>query len=84
MLLTHDISLGADGNQAVDVLADGNKHLSCHVTALLRSRSLVLNVNTGGAFLDEQLGELHDGSEATVTGVGIGDDGAEEVGVGDC
>lgn len=79
----HDISLGTDGNQAVDVLADRDKHLSGHVAALLRSGSLILNVNTSSTLLDEKLGELHNGSQATVTGIGISNDGAEEVGVGD-
>jgi hypothetical protein len=81
-LLTHDISLGTDGNQAVDVLADGHKNLSGHVAALLGARSLVLNVNTSGALFDEQLCELHDGSQTSVTGISVGDNGSEEISVG--
>ena len=80
---THDIGLGTDGNQTVDVLADGHKHLTGHVATLLGTGGLVLNVDTGGTALDEQLGELHDGGQTTVTGIGIGNDGTEVVDVGD-
>jgi hypothetical protein len=79
--LTHDVSLRANGNQAVDVLLDGDKDLASHVAALLGSGGLILNVDTGGTLLDEELGELHDGSETTVAGISIGDDGTEVVNV---
>jgi hypothetical protein len=52
------------------------------MTALFRAGSLVLDVDSGGAFFNKELGELHDGSETSVTGVGVGDDGAEIVDVG--
>jgi len=79
----HDISLGTDGNQTVDVFADGNQHLTGHVATLLGTGSLVLNVNTSSTALNEELGQLHDGSQATMTGIGIGNDGTEIVDVGD-
>lgn len=75
----HDISLGTDGDEAVDVLLDGDEDLAGHVTALLGTRGLILNVDTGSTLLNEELGELHDGSKTTVTGIGIGNDGAEVV-----
>lgn len=81
--LTHDIGLCADGNETVDVLADWDKDLAGHMAALLGTWSLVLNVDTGSTLLDEELGELHDGGQATVASVGIGNDRAEVVNVGD-
>ena len=79
----HDVGLCADRDQAVDVLGDGDQDLARHVAALLGARGLVLDVDACGALFDEELGELHDGSEAAVAGVGVGDDGAEVVDVGD-
>ena len=79
----HDIGLSTDGNEAVDVLLDGNEDLAGHVAALLGTRGLVLNVNTGSTLLNEELGELHDGGKTTVTGIGIGNDRAEVVVVGE-
>ena len=79
---THDVRLRADGNQPVDVLADGHQHLARHVAALLGAGRLVLDVDAGGALLDEQLGQLHDGREPAVARVGVGDDGPKEVGAG--
>lgn len=61
------------------MFADGDQDLSGHVTTLLGTRSLVLNVNTSSTLLNEELGELHDGGETTVTSVGIGNDGSEVV-----
>lgn len=74
-----DIGGGSDGNQSVDVLLDGDQHLSGHVATLLGTRGLVLNVDTGGTSLDEHLGELDDGSQTSVTSVGIGNDGSQVV-----
>lgn len=81
-LLTHDIRLCPDGNQAVDVLADGHKHLARHVSTLLGARRLVLDVDTRSTLLDEQLGQLHDSRQSAVARVRVGDDGAEVVDVG--
>jgi hypothetical protein len=64
------------------VLADGDKHFAGHVSALLRSGRLVLNVDACCALLDEELRELHDCGEAAVTGIRIGDDGSEVVDTG--
>ena len=82
MLPTHDVGLGADGNQSVDVLLDRDKDLASHVAALLRARGLVLDVNAGGTALDEELGELHHGSQTTVTSIGVSNDRGEVVDVG--
>lgn len=78
----HDVGLRADRDKAVDVLADGDEDLAGHVAALFRAGGLVFNVNTGGALFDKELGQLHHGSQAAVTGVGVGDNGAEVVNVG--
>lgn len=78
----HDVALETDGNETVDVLRNGDKDLSGHVTTLLGARGLVLDVDTGGTGLDHHLGELHDSGETTVAGVTVGDDGAEVVDLG--
>lgn len=80
--LTHNVGLSADGDQTVDVLTDGHQHFTSHVPALLRARSLVLNVDTGSASLDEKLGQFHDRGQTTVASVGVRDDGSEVVNVG--
>jgi hypothetical protein len=79
---SHNVGLGTDGNETVDVLGDGDEDLSGHVSTLLGTRSLVFNVNSGGSTLNEELGELKDGGQSSVSGVGIGNDGTEVVDVG--
>ena len=58
------------------MLTDGHEHLSSHVSTLLRSRCLIFNVDTRSTFLDEQLCELHDGCEASVSSIRISDNRA--------
>lgn len=82
LLHTHDVGLRTDGDQAVDVFADGYKHLSSHVATLLGARGLVLNVNTSSTTLNEQLGQLHHSGKTTVTSISIGDDRAQVVDIG--
>jgi hypothetical protein len=77
--LTHDIGLGTDGNQTVDVLVDRDKHLAGHVAALFGTGGLVFNMNSSGAALNKKFCELHDSSQTSVAGVGIGNNGAEVV-----
>lgn len=64
------------------MLADRDQHLSGHVSAFLGPGGLILDVDAGRPFLDEQLRQLHDGRQASVTRVGVGDDRAKEVRVG--
>jgi hypothetical protein len=78
----HNIGLGSDGNETVDVLADWDQDLTGHVAALLGTRCLVLNVNTSSTLLNEELGELHDGGQTTMSGIGISNDWAEVIDVG--
>ena len=73
-ITAHDIGLGSNGDQAVDVLADRYQDLACHVSALLCSWSLVFDVNTRCTLLDKQLCELHDGCQTSMSGIRIGDD----------
>lgn len=80
--LTHDICLSTDGNETVDVLADRDQDLPGHVATLLGARSLVLDVDTSSTSLNEELGQLHDGSQPTMPSVGISDDGPQIVDVG--
>ncbi len=49
------------------------------MTALLRPRLLVLEVHPGGAGLHEELDELHDRAQASMSGVAVGDDGGQIV-----
>jgi hypothetical protein len=81
--LTHNICLGTDGNQAVDVLADGHQDLSSHVSTLLGSWGLVLDVDTSSTLLNEELRQLHHGSQTSVSSIGISDNRAQIVDVGE-
>ena len=77
VLNTHDVVLEPNRNESIDVLLDRDEHFASHVAALLGARSLVLDMDTSCTSLNEELGQLHSGSETTMTGVGIGDDGSE-------
>src|SRR5262249_25411043 len=79
VLDAHDVVREAYGDEAVDVLLSGNEDLPGHMAALFSAGCLVLDVNGRGASLDEELGELEDGSEAAVPGVGVCDDGVEVI-----
>lgn len=79
---THNVSLCSNGNEPIDVLANRYEHLSGHVSALLRSRSLILNMYARSAFLDKHLGELHDGGETTMSSICVGNDRTKKVSVG--
>ncbi|KAH3666964.1 hypothetical protein OGAPHI_003414 [Ogataea philodendri] len=78
---TKDISRSTDSNQSVDVFLDRNKHLTGHVSTLLGSSGLVLNVDSCGSVLNEHLGELHNGSGTSVSSISIGNDWSEKVNV---
>lgn len=43
---THDVVLKPDRDESVDVLGDGDENLSGHVSALLGTRRLILNMDT--------------------------------------
>jgi len=79
--LTHDIGLSTNGNETVDVLANRHQDLASHVSALLGTRSLVLDVNTSRTLLNEQLRELHNSSQTTVSGVCVCNNRPQEIGV---
>mmetsp|Transcript_35335 Transcript_35335/g.80257 ORF Transcript_35335/g.80257 Transcript_35335/m.80257 type:complete len:443 (-) Transcript_35335:520-1848(-) len=74
-----DVRLQPRGDEALDLLAGGDQHLAAHVPALLGTRLLVLDVDASRTRLDEHLRQLHDSGESAMAGVGIGDDGVEEV-----
>lgn len=67
VLGSHQVPLEAGGHQAVDVFAHGDKDLAGQVTALLATVELVLEVDGGGTVLGEELGQLQDGGESTVS-----------------
>jgi hypothetical protein len=71
--------LCADGNKTVDVLADWYQDLSSHMSALLRSWSLILDVDTSSSFLHEQLGQFHDRCQTSMSGISICNDGSEVI-----
>mmetsp|Transcript_39892 Transcript_39892/g.49290 ORF Transcript_39892/g.49290 Transcript_39892/m.49290 type:complete len:299 (-) Transcript_39892:19-915(-) len=76
------VGLKTDGNQSLDVLLCGDQDLAAHVAALLGARLLVLNVDASSSVLDEHLRQLHGGSDASVAGVSISDDGIQVVHAG--
>lgn len=80
-LRPHHIRLRAARNQPINMLAHRHHDFPAHVPALLRAGRLVLDVDARRAGLDEELGQLHRRGDAAVARVGVGDDGAEEVGV---
>ena len=67
VLGSHQVPLEAGGHQAVDVFAHGDKDLAGQVTALLATVELVLEVDSGGTVLGEELGQLQDGGQSTVS-----------------
>ncbi len=73
---THDICLCSDGDQAVDVFADGNKNLAGHMAALLSSGCLILNMYSRCSLFDEQFCQFHDSGETAMTSVSIRNDGS--------
>mmetsp|Transcript_60742 Transcript_60742/g.112706 ORF Transcript_60742/g.112706 Transcript_60742/m.112706 type:complete len:299 (+) Transcript_60742:662-1558(+) len=73
------ICLQPDGDQARDVLCNRHQDLATHVAALLGAWFLILNVNASSTILDEHLGQLHGGSEPSMSGVCISNDRVEVV-----
>lgn len=63
------------------MLADGDQDLASHVSAFLSTGSLILNVNSSSTLLNEELGKLHNGSQAAMAGVSVGNDGTQVVDV---
>jgi len=61
------------------VLLDGDKNLAGHMSALLGSWSLVLDVDTCSTLLNEELGELHGGCETAMASVSVGNDGSQVI-----
>lgn len=81
--LTHNVCLSSDGYQAVDVLADRYQNLSSHVSTLLGSWSLILNVYASCTLLDEELGELHDRRKTSMSSIRISNDWSQVVDIGE-
>lgn len=79
---THDISLRPNSNQTINMLRDRHQNLPSHMPTLLGPRRLVLDMDTRGALLHKQLRELHDCGQAAVARIGVGDDRAQVVDVG--
>ena len=49
--------------------------------ALLRPRRLILNMDARSSLLNEQLGQFHDSSQTSVSGISVCDDGAQVIDV---
>lgn len=64
------------------MFADGHQHLSSHVSTFLGTRSLILNVNPGSTTFNKELGEFQNSGETSMSGIGVGDDGAEVIDIG--
>lgn len=80
---THNIGLRPYSNQPINMFTNWNQNLPRHMSTLLRPRRLILNMNTSSSLLNEEFCELHDGSESSVSGISVCDDGAEVVDIGE-
>ena len=78
---THDIRLGPDSHQPVDVFAYRYQYFACHMSTLFCSRCLIFNVDASCSLLNEQLCQLHNRRQTTMTRVRICDDRPQEIGV---
>jgi hypothetical protein len=79
---THDVRLSSNSDQSIDVLADGHQYLSSHVPTLLCPWCLILNMNTRRTLLNEELGELHDSRQTSMTGICVCDYWSQVIDVG--
>ena len=68
------------GDERADELARRDEHLAAEVAALLLRGELILEVDAGGAGLDERLHELERVQRPAEAGLGVGDDRREPVG----
>ena len=69
----------ARGDERADELARRHEHLAAEVAALLLRRELILEVDAGGAGLDERLHQLERVQRAAEAGLGVGHDRREPV-----
>ena len=74
-----DVGREPRGDERAHELARGNQHLAAEMAALLLRRELVLEVDAGGAGLDERLHQLERVQRAAEAGLGVGDDRREPV-----
>ena len=75
----HDVELEAGGVEALDLFVRRDEDLAALVAALLRARTLVLDVVAGHARLDETANQVAHVWISAVAGVGVGDDERPEV-----
>ena len=74
-----DVRREPGGDERADELARRHEHLAAEVAALLLRRELILEVDAGGAGLDERLHELERVQRPAEAGLGVGDDRREPV-----
>lgn len=68
ILRPHQIPLEPRRDQAVDMLADGDEHFAGQMAAFLAPVELVFEMHGRRAVLGEQLGQLHDSRQPSVSG----------------
>ena len=78
----HDVGGQTGGDQIAFMRLGRDQHLAAQVAALLLRRQLVLEVDAGGARLDEGLHDLEAVQRAAEAGFRIGDDRGEPVALG--
>ena len=74
-----DIGGQARGDEIADMGRSRDQDLAAHVAALLFRGQLVLEMDAGGAGLDERLHDLEAVERSAETGFSVGDDGQEPV-----
>ena len=73
----HHVGGEPRGVEVADMRGGRDQHLAAEMAALLLRRELVLEVDAGGARLDEGLHDLEGVERAAEAGLGVGDDRRE-------
>mmetsp|Transcript_28300 Transcript_28300/g.81856 ORF Transcript_28300/g.81856 Transcript_28300/m.81856 type:complete len:259 (-) Transcript_28300:741-1517(-) len=68
----HDVRRQTSSDEPITMFLRRYQNFAAHMATLLSSGLLVFEVNAGSTCLDEELGELHDGRESTMTSIAIG------------
>jgi len=74
-----DIRRETSRYQAINVFLRTDQNLATHVSTLFRSGLLIFQMHTGGSRFGHELGQLHDGRQASVSGITIRHNGLEVI-----
>lgn len=74
-LCAHHVRLSPTGHKSVDVLLHRYHDFAGHVAALLSARCLIFDVDASSTRLDEHPHELQRRRKASMTRIGISNDG---------